>query len=819
MIDLLSVGVRSQKVRHKPLPLQQLQNPAQNITKVPAIYPGSETLRGYCLSKPKSLNFGRKLEEHKKIINPNGNLTVWAPKADQIFIEWKDKNLSDPGPQGAGTIKIQKIKDKFTIAPDNEHSKIQEMKSCGEGMWETGKIPIKQGDRYRFILADKQGKILFRKDPCILSQPEIDSWSEYYNHDVSADTKWLNNPERFSLVNPKLTSPSKAVIYEMHGETFNKNLSELLKNGDTEKIKKMLKPIKDLGFNAIEIMPVGNHLGNGWGYDAVDPFTVRKSLGGPDGFKKFINSAHDLGLNVIMDVVPSHIPVFKNVLNDFGEYEGKSTEWGPGYNLEPDHNKNNKGHNNDKHVRDYLVNTALNWLINYKCDGLRLDMTKKMTSDNALKQIVSEVNFHCPDAPVIAEHGQEEVKKDKDGKIISKENDPRIVRKLTPQEKCGDESKHVEMINKIENNNTSLDNVGCDFQWGFPFNHALHTLVTHRDFNGDYKYKGDSWHADAMKFLDQMFLDPMAGTNIAYPMSHDEIGNNDGTRLVSKLLNIKLNMTDKINSANTGDAKRDAAIKGQNAANAAQKLLEAYYSGDDKIWNNQQELKINNPVSKDEFKKVLKEAQALNRLALGVTFAYPGPKMLFQGDEYGSIQRFKFFVKYPEGEKYTGTDPGYSDLTGKPLGDKVNREKGYSVDDGTAFKESILDRESAKNELKTYYDNTEKYTKKLIELFKNNPALNNGKSDQLKPYRYGDSNVMQVHRWDKATGNEVLIVMNFEDQGWQNYQLKDFPDGNWEEALNSDNSNNNEYKNTGIINRGNCNIKLPKQSILIFKKK
>src|SRR5208282_4990317 len=43
-----------------------------------------------------------------------------------------------------------------------------------------------------------------------------------------------------------------------------------------------------------------------WGYDPSDIFGVESSYGGPDAFKTFVKTAHQIGLAVLLDVVHNH---------------------------------------------------------------------------------------------------------------------------------------------------------------------------------------------------------------------------------------------------------------------------------------------------------------------------------------------------------------------------------------------------------------------------------------------------------------------------------------------------------------------------------
>ena len=90
------------------------------------------------------------------------------------------------------------------------------------------------------------------------------------------------------------------VIYEMHIGTFTAE-------GTWKAARQQLTALKDLGVTVLEIMPVHDFYGRfGWGYDGVDFFAPTRLYGSPDDFRAFVDTAHGLGLGVILDVVYNH---------------------------------------------------------------------------------------------------------------------------------------------------------------------------------------------------------------------------------------------------------------------------------------------------------------------------------------------------------------------------------------------------------------------------------------------------------------------------------------------------------------------------------
>ncbi len=123
--------------------------------------------------------------------------------------------------------------------------------------------------------------------------------------------------------------------------------------------------LRDLGFTAIELMPVGDFAGTrGWGYDAVLPYAPHAAYGTPDDLRRLVDAAHGLGLAVYLDVIYNHFGPEGNYLPawcpDFFDAD-LHTPWGAAidYSRQP--------------VRDFAIDNAIYWLEQFRFDGLRLD--------------------------------------------------------------------------------------------------------------------------------------------------------------------------------------------------------------------------------------------------------------------------------------------------------------------------------------------------------------------------------------------------------------------------------------------------------------
>ena len=110
-----------------------------------------------------------------------------------------------------------------------------------------------------------------------------------------------------------------------------------------------------------------------WGYNSAFPFAPETAYGSPDDMRRFVDEAHARNMGVIIDVVDNHwgpedLPMRcydGDCLGAQGIYfyadARASTPWGP----RPDFGR--------PEVRAYIEDSALAWLTELRCDGLRWD--------------------------------------------------------------------------------------------------------------------------------------------------------------------------------------------------------------------------------------------------------------------------------------------------------------------------------------------------------------------------------------------------------------------------------------------------------------
>jgi len=155
--------------------------------------------------------------------------------------------------------------------------------------------------------------------------------------------------------------------------------------------------LKELGINALELMPVNEFEGNSsWGYNTSFYFAVDKYYGTPNDFKSLIDSCHALGIAVIMDVVYNHVfGTSPYVMMWWDSQFDRPAANNPFYNAVPKHDFNVGYDMNHLSLasKKYISNVLKFWLTEYKVDGFRFDLSKGFTQNNTLGNISAMANY------------------------------------------------------------------------------------------------------------------------------------------------------------------------------------------------------------------------------------------------------------------------------------------------------------------------------------------------------------------------------------------------------------------------------------------
>lgn len=304
--------------------------------------------------------------------NGVATFSLWAPSHDEIFLKLRDAPAERMHKDHAG--------------------------------WHELTLDCAPGDAYQFIVADQ-----LVADPAANAQAHHHaiSWSLVTDPDSYRwqTRDWQGRPWR------------EAVVYEAHAGLF----------GGFNSVRERLQELKEIGFTAIELMPIAQFPGNwNWGYDGVLPFAPDRSYGTTDELKVLVDAAHGLGLMMILDVVYNHFGPDGNYLHvlapEFFRHD-LTTPWGAPIDFRR------------AEVRQFFTENAAQWIAEFHFDGLRFDAVHAIRDEGWL--------------PEMAAH----------------------IREIAPH-------KNIHLILENERNNADLLSQGFDAQWNDDFHHVMHVLLT-----------------------------------------------------------------------------------------------------------------------------------------------------------------------------------------------------------------------------------------------------------------------------------------------------------------------------------------------------
>ncbi len=272
-------------------------------------------------------------------------LTLWAPSADAVEVEWslaqgsttREPMASRPDGWWAWPVPADALKRPAGPAPA-AHPHLD----------------------YAFVVDG--------------GEPLPDPRSGWQPGGVHGPSRWFD-PSRYPWRDATWAGPQQGggvlggVVYELHIGTFTKE-------GTLDAARERLGHLVNLGVDVVELMPVASWPGRwNWGYDGVGPWCVDEVYGGPEALQRFVDACHRRGIGVCLDVVYNHLGPVGNYLARFGPYfsETHPTPWGQGFNLDGP---------GSGPVRRWMVDNALRWFADFRIDALRLDAVHELRDDS-----------------------------------------------------------------------------------------------------------------------------------------------------------------------------------------------------------------------------------------------------------------------------------------------------------------------------------------------------------------------------------------------------------------------------------------------------
>lgn len=251
------------------------------------------------------------------------------------------------------------------------------MTALDNGVWEInipGKATLKPGQKVQAIVIHN-GKEL-RRVPTYATRVVQDSDTFLWCAELEDTLK------PYPWTDKEFTPDKTPFIYECHigmaQEKYGIGTYDEFKNN-------ILPRIKELGYNTIQIMAIMEHPYYGsFGYQVSNFFAASSKYGSSEDLKSLINTAHEMGIAVLLDVVHSH--AVKNTNEGLNEFDGtvyqffhegekgEHSAWGT--------KLFNYGKNQVLH---FLLSNLKYWMEVFHFDGFRFDgVTSMLYNDHGL---------------------------------------------------------------------------------------------------------------------------------------------------------------------------------------------------------------------------------------------------------------------------------------------------------------------------------------------------------------------------------------------------------------------------------------------------
>ena len=352
-------------------------------------------------------------------------------------------------------------------------------------------VPARAGSRYGFRF---DGDDTVYPDPASRSQPDgpdglsaIVDLAAYRWHDEA----WAG-----------VSLPGQ-VLYELHVGTFTRE-------GTWRAAAARLERLRDVGVTVVQMMPVAEFAGGfGWGYDGVQWYAPMHAYGTPADLQQFVDTAHQLRLGVILDVVYNHLGPAGNYLPKFAKaYTSPryANEWGEALNYD---GPGSEG------LRELVIHNAAYWIREFHVDGFRIDAAQQIF-DVSPEHILAALT-----------------------RVARETAAPRAIIVVAE-----DEPQRAELMRA-----PAEDGCGLDGIFNEDFHHSARVALTgaHEAYTSDYRGTSREWLAAAQHgflFQGQYYpwqkkvrgapaLDCPAHQFVAFLENHDQVANASfGRRLV-----------------------------------------------------------------------------------------------------------------------------------------------------------------------------------------------------------------------------------------------------------------------------------------------
>ncbi|KAJ1927411.1 alpha-1,4-glucan branching enzyme [Tieghemiomyces parasiticus] len=207
----------------------------------------------------------------------------------------------------------------------------------------------------------------------------VPAWIKRVTQDLNVspiyDSVYWDPPQAYVWKHPRPPKPTSLRVYEAH---VGISTPEPRVGTYNEFTDVTLPYIKSLGYNTIQLMAVMEHAYYAsFGYQVTNFFAASSRYGTPEDLKRLIDTAHGLGMTVLLDMVHSHAS--NNVLDGLNKFDGTDHCYfheGPrGCHELWNSRLFNYGHHE---VLRFLLSNLRFYMEEYQMDGFRFDGVTSM---------------------------------------------------------------------------------------------------------------------------------------------------------------------------------------------------------------------------------------------------------------------------------------------------------------------------------------------------------------------------------------------------------------------------------------------------------
>jgi 1,4-alpha-glucan branching enzyme len=317
------------------------------------------------------------------------NATSGSSEATLVLYDKDAKGNSKDYCYVIGNFNDWKIDDKYMLKRDKD-----------AGCWWitlTGLNPTKEYEFQYYIgtvadggmrMADPYSEKVLNPDDSYISTSTYPNLTAYPSGTSGYVTCFTIDRTAYSWQYPdfKVSDPDDLVIYEMH-------LRDFSATGDINGATGHLDYLRNLGINAIELMPVQEFEGNdSWGYNPCFYFALDKAYGTREMYKAFIDKCHSMGIAVIFDVVYNQAtgscPLAALYWDSSNSKPASTNPW---FNTDAPHPYSVFcDFNHESALTRAFVKRSIKYLLTeYHVDGFRFDLTKGFTNKASTESTAS----------------------------------------------------------------------------------------------------------------------------------------------------------------------------------------------------------------------------------------------------------------------------------------------------------------------------------------------------------------------------------------------------------------------------------------------